>query len=59
MNLIFKKTIAYRLLSIVLLFLLTYIWFGNLRLTTSFTIVSQLVAFTQYYIFELLWPSFA
>lgn len=49
------KVISWRLVSIVLTYLVTYLYTGDLKSATGFTILLHIVLTLGNYCFEILW----
>lgn len=55
MNVALKKAISYRIISFALSLIFAYIWFGNLKNSITFTVISAFLATIVYYFHEKWW----
>jgi len=49
------KTIIYRTISIILLFIIIYIVSGDIEETTTLTIFIEIIKTLQYFIYDYIW----
>ncbi len=52
------KVIAWRIVSVMLTYLVTYFVLGNIKEATGFTILLHIVLLIANYIFEILWEKY-
>jgi uncharacterized membrane protein len=53
-----KKVVVWRVISVSLTYLLTYLMTGSIKETTGFTLLLHLVLMTTNYIYEILWEKY-
>jgi uncharacterized membrane protein len=53
-----KKVIMWRIVSVSLTYLITFIYTGDLKSATAFTFFLHAVLMTANYIFEILWNKY-
>jgi uncharacterized membrane protein len=53
-----KKVVVWRVISVSLTYLLTYLMTGSIKEATGFTLLLHLVLMTTNYIYEILWEKY-
>jgi len=53
-----KKVVIWRVVSVSLTYLLTYLMTGSIKEATGFTLLLHLVLMTTNYIYEILWEKY-
>jgi len=53
-----KKVVVWRVVSVSLTYLLTYLMTGSIKEATGFTLLLHLVLMTTNYIYEILWEKY-
>ena len=53
-----KKVVIWRVISVSLTYLLTYLMTGDIKEATGFTLLLHLVLMTTNYIYEIIWEKY-
>ena len=57
-KMLFYKSIIWQMIGIIWISLLSYVWFGDLIRSLSFTLVVTVVSIFVYVIYEMVWGKF-
>jgi uncharacterized membrane protein len=57
-KMLFYKSIIWQMIGIIWISLLSYVWFGDLIRSLSFTLVVTVVSIFVYVIYEMVWEKF-
>jgi hypothetical protein len=57
-KMLFYKSIIWQMIGIAWISLLSYVWFGDLIRSLSFTLVVTVVSIFVYVIYEMVWEKF-
>ena len=57
-KILFYKSIIWQMIGMVWISLLSYLWFGDLIRSLSFTIVVMIVSIFAYVFYEIVWVKF-